>query len=104
MHSNRTVIHPDYAGLGLGIKLITESSKYVVKTYGNRVMAKFSSLPVYRAMIKDPKWKFQNIKRQIGQMKSGGSLGRSTKFHKGESSSNGGYRENVKTFHFEFVG
>lgn len=32
-HSNRTVIHPDYQGLGLGIKLINESSRVLSKQY-----------------------------------------------------------------------
>ena len=30
-HSNRTVIHPDYNGMGLGIKLINETRGYYYK-------------------------------------------------------------------------
>ena len=62
--SNRTVIHPDYAGLGLGIKLITESSKEMVRR-GFKVKAKFSSTPVYKAMLKDGNWKLTASKTEF---------------------------------------
>jgi ABC-type ATPase with predicted acetyltransferase domain len=91
-HSNRTVIHPDYAGFGLGIKVINESSQ-IMKSRGYRVMAKFSSVPIYRSMIKNTAWRLLETKRQIGKMNHGGSMMRRT-----------GYRENIKTFSFEFIG
>lgn len=91
-HSNRTVIHPDYAGMGLGIKVINETS-HIMKTRGFRVMAKFSSTPIYKSMIKNPSWRLCNVSRQIGKMKTGGNMGRQD-----------GFRENVKTFSFEFIG
>lgn len=91
-HSNRTVIHPDYAGMGLGIMLINETSR-LMKLNGFKVMAKFSSTPIYRSMIKNPAWKLCEIKRQIGKMNVGGNIGRKH-----------GYRENIKTYSFEFVG
>jgi ABC-type dipeptide/oligopeptide/nickel transport system ATPase subunit len=59
-HSNRTVIHPDYVGFGLGMKIINISSKYMRQKYGYRIMAKFSSVPVYKAMIKNSDWKLIN--------------------------------------------
>lgn len=58
MHSNRTVIHPDYVGFGLGIKLITETSKQMVLD-GYEVMAKYTSVPVYRAMARDSAWRLE---------------------------------------------
>lgn len=58
-HSNRTVIHPDYVGLGLGIKIINITSDIMHKR-GFIVMAKFTSLPVYKAMQKQKCWILKN--------------------------------------------
>lgn len=91
-HSNRTVIHPDYAGMGLGIKLITKTS-FLMKEKGFRPMAKFSSTPIFKAMSKDPVWKLLDVKRQIGKMNVGGNMMRKK-----------GFRENIKTYSFEFIG
>lgn len=104
MHSNRTVIHPDYAGLGLGMKIIELSSLDMLKRFGSKVdiRAKFSSEPVYRAMIKSPYWKLLEIKTQIGRMNSGKSLGRSLG-RNNLNSQGGGFRQNVKTYSFKFI-
>jgi ABC-type lipoprotein export system ATPase subunit len=91
-HSNRTVIHPDYNGLGLGIKLINETSKLLFKKIDCRIMAKFSSTPVFKAMIKQKEWVFLGENRLMGKIKTGGSMTR-----------RGGFRENgVKTYNFEY--
>lgn len=90
-HANRCVIHPDYQGLGLGIKLFNETAK-IMKTKNVRVMAKYSSVPVFKSMKKDKSWKFLETKMQIGTYKSGLGVRSS------------GYRENVKTFSFEYIG
>lgn len=92
MHSNRTVIHPDYAGLGMGIKLINETSAFMA-AQGYRVMAKYSSTPVFKAMSKYPEWSLLEVKSQIGKMPVGGNMIRKS-----------GFRENVKTYSFEYVG
>lgn len=93
VHSNRTVIHPDYQGLGLGIKLINESSKiFHVEHPDHKIMAKFSAVPVYKAMIKQKEWKFLGEKRLMKQMNVGGNMLRKSGFRD----------EGVKTFHFEF--
>lgn len=93
-HSNRTVIHPDYQGLGLGIKLINESSKVFKQETNCTIMAKFSALPVFKAMLKQPQWKFIKEMRTMGQMTSGGSMLRKQ-----------GFRDKgIKTFHFEYIG
>lgn len=55
-HFNRTVIHPDYVGFGLGMKLIDETSALIKRQYDYKIMGKFSSLPVYKSMIKNPSW------------------------------------------------
>ena len=93
-HSNRTVIHPDYSGLGMGITLINLTSKYMIENYDYKIMAKFSSLPVYKAMIKQKQWKFLGEKRLMGKMQHGGKMERQA-----------GFREyGIKTYHFEFIG
>jgi ABC-type dipeptide/oligopeptide/nickel transport system ATPase subunit len=97
LHSNRTVIHPDYAGMGLGILLINETSK-IIRSRGYVVMAKFSSTPVYKAMIKTGLWELLKEDVQIGRMRTGKTLGR---MGAGKS---GGFRENVKTYSFRFIG
>ena len=90
-HSNRTVIHPDYNGLGLGIKLINETSKLLYKKIDCRIMAKFSSTPVYKAMKKQTQWIFLGQTRLMGKMQSG-NIGKKT-----------GYRDKgVKTYNFEY--
>lgn len=92
-HSNRTVIHPDYNGLGLGIELINKTSELLIKKISCRIMAKFSSTPVFKAMIKQKKWKFLGENRLMGKMQQGTTMKR-----------NGGYRESgCKTYHFEYI-
>lgn len=90
MHSNRTVIHPDYAGLGFGIKLINLCSK-IMKDDGYDVMAKFSSTPVFKAMSKDPSWKLLKIDRKTKNV-IGANMKRRA-----------GFRESVKTYSFRYV-
>jgi energy-coupling factor transporter ATP-binding protein EcfA2 len=91
-HSNRTVIHPDYNGLGLGIKLINKTSELLSDKINCRIMAKFSSTPIYKAMKKQAEWVFLGQKRLMGKMKKGGSMDRK-----------GGFREGgIKTYHFEY--
>lgn len=93
-HSNRTVIHPDYSGLGIGIKLINLTSEYLKNKYDYKIMAKFSSIPVFKAMIKQTNWKFLGEKIQLGQLQKGKNMLRQS-----------GFREyGIKTFHFEYIG
>jgi len=91
MHSNRTVIHPDYAGLGMGIQLINLTSELMARE-GFDVRAKFSSTPVYLHMARQPCWKLQEVKRQVGKMNVGGSMMRQS-----------GFRVDVKTYSFKFL-
>lgn len=90
MHSNRTVIHPDYAGLGMGIKLINATSA-VMAERGFDVRAKFSSLPVYQAMKRQPCWKLSDVSRKTNIVR-GGNMERQ-----------GGFRRDVKTYSFIFL-
>lgn len=94
-HSNRTVVHPDFAGLGLGLKMINECCKLMKRERTCEIRAKFSSEPLYRARLKDPtNWKMMLVKRTIGKHKIPGST----------MSRKGGFRENVKTYTFRYIG
>jgi len=91
-HSNRTVVHPDYNGMGLGIKLIDVSSALLKQKENVRIMAKFSAIPIYKSMIKSPVWKFLGEKRTMGKIKHGGKMKRTS-----------GFREKgTRTFLFEY--
>jgi len=103
-HSNRTVIHPDYQGFGLGLKLINATSKFMKENYKYRIMAKFSSLPIYKSMSKNSDWKLLKVLRTNGKMKTGGNYGRN-RGHKAGKFGVGGFREGgVRTFSFEYFG
>lgn len=61
---NRLVIHPDFCGLGLGLKLLNETAKDMIKR-GFTVRGTFSSLPTYNLLKRDPKWKCTKISKPI---------------------------------------
>ena len=88
MHSNRTVIHPDYVGLGLGMRLIEETS-HIMHKDGYDVWAKFSSVPVAKAFEKSKNWKLCNVLRFTGT--GGGTMLRDS-----------GFRQAVKTYSYHF--
>jgi ABC-type ATPase with predicted acetyltransferase domain len=94
MHSNRTVIHPDYVGFGLGMKVIDVTS-FEMKRRGYDVQAKFSSAPVFNSMSKNPYWKLASISNntQSGQKKPGEKMVRKA-----------GFRVATRTYSFKFVG
>lgn len=87
LHSNRTVIHPDYVGLGLGMILIDKTSELLINDYD--IYAKFSSLPVYKAMIKNDKWKL--LGTQFFTESGGGNMTRKSSF-----------RNKIKQYMFKF--
>jgi len=88
LHANRIVIHPDYAGFGLGIRLTTEVAKLLIKKYELR--CKFSSEPMYHAMKKDNSWRIIETTRNLKKAPTG--LKRKH-----------GYRKQIKTYTFKFV-
>lgn len=92
LHANRIVIHPDYAGMGLGILLTNETAK-IMKAKGFRIMCKFSSVPVYKSMQKASCWKLRKLERIIIKKPPAGNMNRKA-----------GFREQVKTYSFEYVG
>jgi energy-coupling factor transporter ATP-binding protein EcfA2 len=90
MHSNRTVVHPDYVGFGLGMWLINCTSK-LMHDEGYDVRAKFSSLPVFRAMSRDPNWVHYETSRRH-KVIAGANMVRK-----------GGFRLDVTTYSFKFA-
>jgi len=93
MYSNRVVIHPDYAGLGLGIKFINATAK-IMKSRGFTVRASFSSIPLYRARLKDKtNWKLLGVDNKL-KISVGSTIGK-----KYES-----FRHKVKMFRFQYIG
>jgi GNAT superfamily N-acetyltransferase len=95
--SNRTVIHPDYAGLGLGIKLINETSKHMVKK-GFKIKAKFSSTPIYKAMKRQPEWRCTGVTNPIKTQRISALYSRKT----GATRENS-IRSKTICYHFDFV-
>lgn len=93
LHAGRLVIHPDYCGLGLGVKFMNECAKDL-KNRGFDIRAKFSSVPVYRALMKDKMWRLLKVERGLGVVeKKGKKLERDS-----------GFRLNVKTYSWKFIG
>ncbi len=63
MHSNRCVIHPDYVGLGIGLRFINECSR-VMWDDGYSVWAKLSVQPLVRARAKQKDlWALREVRR-----------------------------------------
>jgi hypothetical protein len=93
LHSNRTVIHPDYCGFGLGQRIIDETSN-IIKLKGYRVMGKFSSISVFKSMIKNNKW---TLKDEGIFTPSMGNRIRKTK-------GNENTRQQQKWWSFEYIG
>jgi ABC-type Mn2+/Zn2+ transport system ATPase subunit len=91
LHSNRTVIHPDYVGFGMGMTLIDQTSAIMLGR-GFDIWAKFTSTPVYKAMSRNDNWKLMDIQRAMKTVVGGNMLRKS------------GFREQVKTFSFRYVG
>lgn len=91
LHSNRTVIHPDYCGFGLGIQLIDRTSELVAGA-GYDVRAKFSSVPVFKAFKNNPNWKIESAKYQT-TVQVGGTMLRKS-----------GFRVDVQTYSFRWIG
>lgn len=94
MHSNRTVVHPDYVGFGLGMKVI-DATSHEMKRRGYDVQAKFSSVPIYQSMSKNPLWRLSTVSNNVhsSQKEVGKNMSRNT-----------GFRVAVRTYSFKFVG
>jgi len=96
-HSNRTVIHPDFQGFGLGIKFVNACTKHFVDKFGYEIRAKGSHSAMFYSRINDENWELLRVRRTFGSIKKNhdfGALNRRT-----------AYREyGIKTYHFRYVG
>lgn len=92
MHSNRTVIHPDYVGLGLGMRVI-EATSLIMQENGFEVWAKFSSVPVAKAFEKSQNWILRSVQRFTST--GGGSYERNQR--------PGSFRQAVKQYSYQFA-
>lgn len=107
MHFNRLVIHPDYCGFGLGIHFLNQCSQ-LMHNEGYEVMGKFSSMPVYSSLKRNPYWRLVDVKRTT-KLIIGGSMQRGhdkkSSFARGNqiaSPTKGGFRMDVKTWSFKY--
>ena len=92
LHSNRTVIHPDFVGFGLGMRVVNETSR-IVKAMGFDVWAKLSSTPMVKSRLKVPHlWALRDVQRKTGI--PGGNMQRQKD----------SFRQNVKWYSFEYMG
>lgn len=97
-HANRIVIHPDYVGFGLGLKMTNLAALEVKKIHPRcKIYIKFSSKPMLRACIKSPIWRFMKEENNLKIKAS-----RMGRFAKGVK--NSGVRQKVKTYSFAFIG
>jgi len=103
-HSNRVVVHPDYAGMGLGLLLVNEVCKLFKKQTGYELRATFSSVPLYKARIKDPKnWKLIKLEKVIGKAKSQ-KMKIKSEYTMGRLKNTKSFRSNVTTYTFKYIG
>ncbi len=91
---NRTVIHPDYAGLGLSKYLINETAKLMVKK-GYRIKGKFSSIPVHKILSKDAKWRLTKISKPVKAGTSG--------FARTKKARQKTIRSKTTSYHYDFI-
>ncbi len=90
MHSNRVVIHPDYVGLGLGLKLVNACSQ-IMHDRGFEVHAKFSAIPLYKSRMHSDRWEYLGTQRDH-KVLVGGNMSRQ-----------GGFRIDVAAHKFRYI-
>lgn len=94
MHANRIVIHPDYAGMGLGIMMTNAAAKIMEQKRIYDIRCKFSSTPIFRAMDKSAEWICDKIERKVSVIPGGRMADRKAE----------GFRSKVKTYSFRYIG
>jgi hypothetical protein len=90
MHSNRAVIHPDYVGLGLGLRMIDVCSE-IMWQRGYDIYAKFSAVPLFKARQKSLAWDYLGTVRHH-KIVVGGNMTREA-----------GFRIDVAAHQFHYV-
>lgn len=96
-HSNRVVIHPDFVGIGLGLKMTNEAAKLLKAKLYCEIRARFSSKPMLMSRIKSSQWELIR-KDYIYQPQKGGSLNRN------KNNVVSGSRKDVITYTYKFIG
>jgi len=64
------VVHPDYIGIGLGIRLATEASR-IMSARGFRVKAKFTSPAMLKQRLGHPDWIYLGSKLVTSKSQAG---------------------------------
>ena len=94
-HFNRVVIHPDYTGFGLGIHFINKTTELMKEKHKYaRIMGRFSSIPVFKALERDTQWKLLKVHKVMKRMKSGEGMERNSSFRD----------KGITSFSFEYFG
>lgn len=92
---NRVVIHPDYSGFGLGIRLVEFTAEHMLQSgRAKRILGKFSSLPMAKACDKHPR--FRLMKEDLQLLR--GKVGRTSGSGKAAS-----IRNKVRTWTYQFI-
>ena len=99
LHSNRLVIHPDFQGLGLGIRLANLTAE-IMRRRGYRVFAKFSHVAMHKARKKDSNWRWLGVSNNVPARR----LDTKKQMSKGILHLKSGYRQLVRTYSYEYVG
>lgn len=89
MHANRVVVHPDYVGLGLGLKMLNETAQYMTEQ-DCEVFIKMSAKPLVRACANSKKWILKSVNRFTPP--AGGNMLRKS-----------GFRNAIKTYSYRYV-
>ena len=106
LHFNRLVIHPDFCGLGIGIKFLDAASE-IVKSQGYEVMGKFSSAPVLNSLVSNKRWRCACVERKVKARSSGNMQRGKSGYSRADQAARGdshGFRLDVKTYSFRYVG
>lgn len=92
MHSNRVVIHPDYVGFGLGIRM-TNVCAADMHRKGFDVMAKLSARPMVKARMRENSgWRLEKTEKVYKKV-AGKRMSRKS-----------GFRKFIRTYSFRWIG
>ena len=66
-HGTKVVIHPDYVGLGLGLRMVEEAAELFYKEHPNiEIRSTSSNVPMIRSQLKrQNKWRLENIEQKF---------------------------------------
>ena len=102
LYSNRVVIHPDYAGLGLGIRFIDSTAGFLA-SQGFKIRATFSSIPLYKARMRNPSWRLVSVEQKFKSPAMYDKENKKYSFGRSHNEKNT-FRSKVTVFMFEWIG